>query len=144
MLAAAGLYAVTLLAVALWPTPVDQGIDVLGSWPVRLLGWLGLNPERGYDVVEVGANVALFVPLGFFAMVLLTHATVLRVVLGGAVASMLVELAQHLLRPERVAAWPDVLANTAGAALGAGLAVLLAQRLARHSPGVADRPIRRG
>lgn len=135
VLAAAGAYVAGLAVVALWPVPVDRGVDVLGSWPVRLLVKLGLSPARGYDVVQLSANVVLFVPLGFFAM-LLVRASVPMVVLGGAVVSAAVELVQAEALPERVASWPDVVANTLGAAVGAVLAVWVRRR--------ARRPIRRG
>lgn len=119
----AAAYLAALVAIALWPTPVDRGVDVLDSWPVVLLdSALGVPRTTGYTIVETAANVLLFVPLGWLA-VALVPVRWWAVVVAALVVSASIEVAQAVLRPERVATVWDVAANTAGAALGAAAAV---------------------
>ncbi|KQO39529.1 VanZ family protein [Aeromicrobium sp. Leaf245] len=128
-------YLTALAFIAFWPSPVDQGVDVLNSWPVRLLeSAFGLSRPEGYDVVQVAANVVLFVPLGWLA-VALTRARWWQVALLGFLLSSGIEVGQALLRPDRFATVSDVVANTVGATLGAGAAALLLHRHERASVG---------
>lgn len=130
VVALVGLYAAGLALVGLWPQTVDDDLDVAGLAPFRrLTETLGLTVYQGYDVVEFTANVLLFVPLGAFLMLMMRTASLWHALIAGAVVSALIELLQHLLRPDRVASWPDVVANTIGAGLGAGV-VLVARRRA--------------
>lgn len=134
VLALAGPYALALLLIGLWPTHVDKNVDVVGFAPVRwMANGLGLDPNQAYDVVQVGANVALFVPLGVFAMLLWPRLRWGHAVLLGFLLTSAIELAQQLTRPERTASLGDVVANTAGAAVGAALIVALrtSRRLVR-------------
>lgn len=122
----AGIYGAALLFVGLWPTHVDRNIDVVGTPPVQwIIRTFDLSTAEAYNAVEVAANVALFVPLGTFAMVWLSRWP--RAVLLGLVASSAVEILQELARPGRTPSWGDVVANTLGAGLGA--AVVLVWRL---------------
>lgn len=124
------VYLGVLAAIAFWPTPVDQGVDVTNSWPVRWLeSAFGLPRPTGYDVVQTAANVVLFVPLGWLA-VALTRWSWWQVTVAGLVLSSGIEVGQALLRPERFATVSDVVANTSGALLGAVAAALLLQRRA--------------
>ncbi len=121
----AGFYVTLLAGVAMWPTPVDAELDVVESWPVRtLVSSAGLHPWEAYSVVELAANVLLFVPLGWFGVVLLRlrwwQASLL-----GAGLSVVVEVGQAVLRPNRFATLQDVLANSSGAVVGAAAAVLV-------------------
>lgn len=131
----AAAYFLALVLVAFWPSPVDQGIDVINSWPVRLLeSAFGLSRPQGYDVVQFVANVVLFVPLGWLA-VALTRARWWQVTLLGLLLSTGIEVGQALVRPDRFATVSDVVANTLGTALGAAAAALL---LHRHERAPAD------
>lgn len=127
-LALAAAYLLALAFIAFWPSPVDQGIDVINSWPVRLLeSTLGLSRPQGYDLVQFAANVVLFVPLGWLA-VALTRARWWQVALLGFLLSSGIEVGQALLRPDRFATVSDVVANTLGTAVGALTASLLLHR----------------
>ena len=123
--AAALLLCAGVLAVLLWPAPVDRP---LYGRVVRGLAWLhdAGFPVISYASVEAAANVALFVPVGFLAARLLAPrrwglALVLCIVLSGTG-----ELAQELFLPARNANAQDVLLNASGALAGVGLAALLA------------------
>ena len=121
-------YALILAAVVFWPTPVDGGhqreiAHVLAqpqSDGLRLLDYTG---------IETAANVLLFVPLGLIAALHLSGRRAWLAVLLGAVASASIETVQLLLLPQRHADPQDVLANTAGAAIGALLGVVLRRGL---------------
>jgi glycopeptide antibiotics resistance protein len=120
--AAAALYGLALLLIGLWPTHVDKNVDVIGSPPVQwMIRHLDLTPTNAYSAVELGANVALFVPLGLLAMAWSSRCRWAHAVLLGFAVSGAVEILQDVARPGRTASWADVMANTAGAGLGAAL-----------------------
>lgn len=127
-----GAYVVTLAIIGLWATPVDQNVAVAELPPVELLAqMLDLTPKQSYRLVESVSNVALFVPLG--ALVLLwcprwgwLHATAVTFV-----ASLAIETLQAIVRPERVATFNDIAANTAGGAIG-GLLTVGAREIVRR------------
>src|SRR5207253_10075053 len=117
-----------LALVGMWPHPVDDHIDVAGFLPVRwTTGALGLTPVQGYEVVQFAANVALFVPFGALLLIW-RNVTVAYATAAGAAASVVIELLQHLVRPERIASVQDVWANTLGAAVGAGVVWVVRRR----------------
>jgi hypothetical protein len=117
-------YLIALAAIAFWPTPVDAGmrgeLDRITAWFARH----GL-PMIDYAFLEAGANVLLFVPLGLLLALLLPRRLAWVAVLVGLAASSLIELGQLLLLSARYATAQDVVMNTAGAAAGALLGVLL-------------------
>lgn len=73
--------------------------------------------------VQVGANLIVFLPLGFLLPLRLPRfGGVRRMFLFGAALSALLETAQYVLDLGRVSSIDDVLMNAAGAAIGAWLA----------------------
>jgi len=124
-------YTVVLALVLGWPTPVDAPI----AGTLRgVLGWLharGVPAWVGYGEIEFAANIALFVPVGLLLTLVLRRGRWWVAVLGGCGLSLLTEVAQGSLRPQRFATVRDVVANTLGAVIGAGLAVLIARRQSR-------------
>ncbi|MHA6968241.1 VanZ family protein [Glutamicibacter bergerei] len=111
------LYLLGLICVALWPTPVDASargaLDSVLAW----LHSVGVPNFVGYDLVEFGANIALFIPLG-----LLLGFGLRRFWLAvgfGVLATSLIEASQWLFLPQRFASGLDILANSLGALLGA-------------------------
>ena len=131
--AAALLISTGILTVLLWPTPVDRPLHGKLLRALTRLEELGL-PGLSYAALEIYANVALFLPLGFLAALLLAPrrwwlALLLCTVLSGAA-----ELAQELFLPERYGSARDVLLNGAGALIGVGLATLLRTGW-RRTPG---------
>lgn len=90
-------------------------------------------------VLEAGANVLLFVPLGFLVALLLPRRRWWLVLLGAALASTAVETVQSVLLPHRIGSPRDVLDNTLGAAVGIGLAAAW-QTVQRRRRGRTNRP----
>jgi glycopeptide antibiotics resistance protein len=125
------IYALGLALVGLWPHPVDEKVDVTAWPPVRWSTYaLGLTPVQGYDVVQFAANVALFVPLGVLVLLMWRRVGVLQATVASAAVAALIELLQYLVRPERLASLLDVVANTLGAAIGAGMVWVARRRRA--------------
>lgn len=98
--------------------------------PLRdLLTILGSGPMTA--TVQVGGNLLVFAALGFFAPIRFAWLnSVPRVLALGAVCSIVVEVAQFVLRLDRVSSVDDVLLNSAGA----GLAALASRRWWRANP----------
>jgi glycopeptide antibiotics resistance protein len=120
-----GAYGAALLLVGLWPTHVDQNLDMVNRPPTTwLVDVFNLTPAQGYDIGEFSANVLLFVPLGLLATALLPRLSWVRLALGAVALSVLIELAQTIFRPDRTGSFRDVVANTLGAGLGAACAVV--------------------
>lgn len=129
------VHAGLIAAITLWPTPVDG--------PVRgpldgLLTWLhaaGVPTWVDVTVVEVAANVALFVPWGALVRLGWPGRAWWWATGSAAAMSVAVELVQLLALPARYPSVVDVVANTVGGALG----WLLLRRSSRR-PGVRPPP----
>lgn len=103
-------YAALLALIAFWPVPVDRDAGPL----IRLL--IRVFPGMTYEVIEFGANVLLFVPLGvLLTLIMQRRLLVLPIALG---VTLTIELGQALLLAERTPAASDVIANLLGAAIG--------------------------
>jgi hypothetical protein len=119
-----------------WRMSLAEVGMVYGTVP---LVWITLMPGPGAGVVPgrvsliplrdlitmgplgIGGNLLIFAALGFFAPIRFAAlASVPRVLALGAGCSALVEIAQYVLRLDRVSSVDDVLVNAAGAVL-AGL-----------------------
>ena len=85
-----------------------------------LLATIGLSPPAA--LVEVGLNVLLFLPLSLLGWFVMGRRSVPFWLVVGLVVSAVIELAQ-LAIPGRVSTVQDVVANTAGAAIGAVFAL---------------------
>lgn len=88
---------------------------------------------RAAFVLEILANVALFVPVGFLLPFVWSRLRLWQVVLIGGLMSVLIESVQGLM-PSRFPTVSDVIANTTGTLIGALLALVLVRLL---SPGAA-------
>lgn len=88
--------------------------------------------------VQIVGNLLVFAALGFLAPLRFAAlASVPRILALAASCSVLVEVAQYVLRLDRVSSVDDVLLNTAGA----GLAALVSRRWWRTTTGApSDRP----
>lgn len=127
------LLAVALVAIAaLTLTPLADPVDAHG---VNLRLMEGLLHPRGslaLNAVRVGANVALFLPVGALLPVWRPQMGLLATTVAGASFSLAVEILQFLLRTGRISDINDVVLNTAGVCLGgcgtAAVRHLLAKR----------------
>lgn len=83
------------------------------------LGWTSLDFHR----LEVLANVAVFVPVGVLAFLLLPRRLWPLALLVGPALSLSIETVQGMALPHRAATVSDVLANSTGATIGVALAI---------------------
>lgn len=117
-------YLAALAAIVFWPVPVDRES---GRFLTAGLNWLhsrGVPAWFDYALVEWLSNVVMFLPFGFLVAVLLHRRSWWVPTLVGLGASMAIESAQALFLEQRTASLLDVVANTLGAAAGAGLFIL--------------------
>lgn len=120
-------YLLALACIAFWPTPVDRPVS---GTLTQVIGWMhahGMPWFIGYNKIEFAANIVLFVPLGYVIASAWARKWWHIVLIGGSV-SCLIELGQALLLPNRYASALDILANTLGAAIGAGILVVAHRR----------------
>jgi len=132
-----GGYLLTLVLIALWPSPVDRPAQGAINALLARLHAHGVPDWVSYALVESAANVVLFLPVGLLGVVLLGSARWWLAVVAGFAASCVIELSQLVFLPARVATLADVVANTAGAFLGALLALAL---LSAVTVRAGDRP----
>jgi glycopeptide antibiotics resistance protein len=119
-------YAAFVLVVTWWPSPASSSAP---QWEQHILGWVrGVGVPMTMPVLEVVANIGMFVPLGVLLMLavsprrwpaprMLTVAAA-----AGAGFSTIIELVQ-LGIPGRFSTVQDVVMNTLGAVVGAGVAL---------------------
>ena len=121
-------------------TPAPEAVEVTGivATIARWFAPLGWEFEPTYTVLEILANVALFVPFGVFALTAYRWMRVWSATAAGLATSCLIEGVQLLL-PTRFSTVSDLIANTTGALLGALLVVAWRRRRARLS-AAASRP----
>jgi len=105
--------------------PLQDLLTIFASGPLRATG-------------QVVGNLLVFAALGFFAPVRFAAlASLPRILALAAGGSVLVEVAQYVLRLDRVSSVDDVLLNTAGA----GLAAMASRRWWRTTAAASsDRP----
>lgn len=138
-----GLVAAAYAAVVLWvtigPAPwriashqVDGGILNPDAWTASVT-W-----TTGY-LAEIAFNVALFIPIGVLAALLITRRRWPLALVAGFVFATVIELIQ-LPEPDRVSDPRDLVMNTAGTVIG----VLLVQaaRMVRQAGAVAASGVR--
>lgn len=107
--------------VVLWKLEVPQLGS--GSRHLKLVPFVAGEGYPASEPREVLANLALFVPLGIYLRLLLNRWRWPLVILGGAALSTAFEGAQFVLALGRSDS-TDVVSNTLGAVVGAGLAAL--------------------
>lgn len=116
--------------VTLGPQPLDErGAGILQ----RILDVLAQNPVTawvGYDAVEFGANVGMFVPLGLLFLLLTGQVGWWLALSAGVATTCTIEFIQFFL-PERYSDPRDILANSLGTLLGVLVGVLVVARRGR-------------
>lgn len=137
-----GGYLAFVAAIMLWPTPVDRnaGPTVFAIITfVQDLGWSSF----GYTSLEVSANVLLFIPLGALLVICLPARVWWLAPIIASSISLLGEVAQLLLLPERVASLSDFAANSIGGVLGSGVwrvAQLVSEAQVQKRSSTSNRP----
>ncbi len=125
LVAASGLALAVVLGALLVFQPGATTSTGVRHWLAWELAGRGVPYQRASVAVEYGLNVALFVPGAFAAGLLWPGVRWWQWVLVGLAVSAGIEAVQGALLPSRQAEARDLVANTVGAALGAGAAVLL-------------------
>ncbi|MFJ5954504.1 VanZ family protein [Paenarthrobacter sp. NPDC092416] len=128
-------YLVGLAAVGSWPTPVDKPIQGTLASLLNYLHHHGVPEWFSYSVIEVSANVAMFVPLGILAAMALPTRAWWHIAGIGLFVSTCMELGQLFFITARFSTVVDVVTNTLGTVIGIGAARLIAPRKA---PGLAE------
>lgn len=103
-------YAAGLAAVGFWPVHVDKDMGPLVRAVTSALPWLT------YERIELGANVALFLPLGVLLMLFMRRRYLIVPI--ALVVTITIESGQALMGGRRTPDIGDVVANVAGACLG--------------------------
>jgi len=85
----------------------------------------GLPRPSGFPAAEFLGNIAMFVPLGLLGALLVPRRRAWMVLLALVALSVGIETVQALGLPYRTASGHDVVANSLGAALGVGMALLV-------------------
>ena len=143
---AATVYLAGLSVVLFWPVHVDGDgglvrFDALLGW----LGSIGISAAVRYPLVEFVANAVLFLPFGLLvALAAERWHPLLRVITAGVIAmgfSIAAETVQGMFLPDRTVDPRDVVANTAGAVIGALVPIVVAlARRTRVERARVDRP----
>ena len=114
-------YLVLLAFVVFLPAREAGRVTGIVGWLAEALATLGVPRDSAAVVLEFLANVVLFAPLGVLLVLAFPGVRWWAVVLAGFLLSVGIELVQ-LAIPSRVSSVSDVVANTAGTALGLLLA----------------------
>jgi len=117
--------------ITLGPQPLNPGNSGM-FW--RVLNLLSRHEETDwitYNRVEFGANVAMFVPIGLFFLLLFGRRLWWLAILFGVAMTFGIELAQQFI-PDRVSDPRDLVANSSGAFLGVVVALVLTAGKARQ------------
>lgn len=120
-------YVLALTAIAFWPVPVDSGAGLLLRAISRVF------PFLTYNVIEFGANILLFVPLGLLIALLLPRRRYLVVPIA-LIATVSIEGLQGVFLGARTSSVLDVVANTTGACIGLVLAEVIPALRRRYAP----------
>lgn len=125
-------YLVALALIVFLPAREAGRVTGIVGWAADLVATWGVPREPAAVVFEFLANVALFAPFGLLTALAAPRWSPWAVIGLGCLMSITIELVQ-LGIPSRVPTISDVIANTAGTALGFG-AIVWWQRL-RFRPG---------
>ena len=114
-----------------WLPAEDAGkVTGIVNAAAKLLAHAGVPVTIGYPMLEFLANIALFVPLGLCLAGGWPSLRSSGAIAAGMLISVLIEMVQ-LGIPSRYATLSDVVANTAGTAVGVLAVVLMRRRASR-------------
>lgn len=113
------------------PASVSSKVTGLVGITARWIAEAGIAPyQQSAVVLEILANVALFVPVGLLLAFAAPRLRLWQVTLAGGLMSVLIETVQGLM-PSRFPTLSDVIANTTGTFLGALVTAVLVALLSR-------------
>jgi glycopeptide antibiotics resistance protein len=118
-------YVIIILFATMWPTPLDQGYGAAIEKVLDVVHRNGVPQWFGYNKLEFSANVAMFIPLGFLAALLLPARIWWLALLICPALSIAIELTQATFLAARFATVTDVVSNSIGAVVGILIAVVL-------------------
>jgi glycopeptide antibiotics resistance protein len=124
------LYLAIVFLIVFSPSGGATQVTGLVAWVVTRIDELHTANESAYVVLEILANVAMFVPFGVLVWLAFARPRWWLVVLFGFVTTATIELVQSTM-PTRYSTVSDVVANTLGAATGVFLVRVLADRAVR-------------
>lgn len=110
--------------ITLGPQPLDEGTDSLVWRMLHFFSRFGATDWITYSLLEFWANVAMFVPVGLFFLLLLGRRRWWLAVLLGVAVTCGIEFAQQFI-PSRVSDPRDILANSTGAFIGVIVALIV-------------------
>lgn len=120
--------------VTLGPQPLDSANN---GWLLRALGFFARHDSTDwitYGRVEFAANIAMFIPIGVFLLLLFGRRLWWLAIIIGVGLTCSIEFTQQFL-PTRYPDVRDLVANGGGAVLGVGFAlVLTAWKVVRREP----------
>jgi glycopeptide antibiotics resistance protein len=117
--------------ITLGPQPLDDRAEGLLYRALRVFGRHASTDWITYDRVEFAANVAMFLPIGVFLLLLFGRRQWWLAIILGFLMTVSIEVAQLAL-PGRVSDVRDVVSNTTGATLGVLVALVLTAGKARR------------
>jgi len=110
--------------ITLGPQPLDEGANSLVWRLLDVFSRFSLTDWISYSLLEFWANVAMFVPVGLFFLMLLGRGRWWLAIVLGVLLTCGIELAQVYL-PGRVSDPRDILANSVGALIGVVVALIV-------------------
>lgn len=130
------VYTVLIVVVGLVPRPPDTGLTPWVRGTLAQMHHGGLPGFIDYDVVELAAHVALFIPLGILAVVSAGRRRAWLAVAALLSVCVLVEFEPSLLAVDHAPSMLDLALNGIGAAAGSAIGYCALAPYARDS-GVA-------
>ena len=133
----AAAYAAVVLWATIGPAPwrtngikLEGGILNADAWAAPVTWTTGLLSEMAF-------NVAIFIPVGVLAALLIARRWWPLAFVAGSAFSLVIELVQ-VVEPDRISDPRDLVMNTAGAAFG--VLIVLAARIMRRAGGIRTAP----
>lgn len=134
-------YCGLVVAVAFIPRPVDTGVTPWIRGVLATLRRYGLPSSIDIAAVDAITHVALFIPVGMLAVVVLGRRLVWAAMLAGVVAGVATELGQSAILGIGVLERRDIALNTLGSIIGAGVGYVVLVGLDRDRGRDQDRAI---
>ncbi|UYM05096.1 VanZ family protein [Solicola gregarius] len=119
-----GGYLVFVAWLTLTPQPIGPDDQQFIQRVLDALHRRGYAESINYDRLEFLANIALFVPVGMFLLLLFGAGGWWLAAIGSFAMTAFIETAQNQI-PGRVSDGRDLIANTGGALIGIAIALLL-------------------